>query len=107
MRLFRAERHAGWTIALALILLVAQQGAQTHAYTHLNFSPDSFLHHSHAAPCAECSTFAPLLAAIGSAPYALAAALLDQSSVCSDPARVGQRAQLCRAYRSRAPPIQS
>ena len=42
------------------IVVVAQLGAQTHAYTHLASAPDSTQHRAHAVPCSECSTFAPL-----------------------------------------------
>jgi hypothetical protein len=97
----------GWTIALALIVLIAQLGAQTHAYTHLTSTPDSTAHHTHPAPCVQCSTFAPLLTAVNSASYAAVVAVLDQSSVCSRLTVVVQGTAVGRAYRSRAPPIQS
>ena len=107
MRLFRAKRHAGWTVALALIVLIAQLGAQAHAYTHLATAPDSTQHHAHPAPCVECSTFAPLLTAVSSVSYAAVAAVVDQSSVCSHQTVAVHHAAICRAYRSRAPPTQS
>jgi len=92
---------------LALIVLVAQLGAQTHAYTHLASAPDSTQHRAHTVPCSECSTFAPLLTAVSSPSYAAAPAVIDQSSVCPNLTVALQRAAICRAYRSRAPPLQS
>jgi hypothetical protein len=107
LRLFRAKRPAGWTIALALLVLIAQLGAQMHAYTHLAPAPDSFQHRAHPAPCLECSSFAPLLTAVSSVAYATAAAVLDHSSEDCKLAVAAHSAAICRAYRSRAPPAQS
>ena len=94
-------------MALALIVLIAQLGAQTHACTHLATAPDGSQHRVHPVPCAECSTFAPLLAAVSSATYAAVSAVADHSNVCSNLTVVAHRAASCRAYRSRAPPLQS
>jgi hypothetical protein len=94
-------------VALALIVLIAQLGAQAHAYTHLAAAPDRTQHHAHPAPCVECSTFAPLLTAVSSVSYAVVPSLLDQSKICSRLTVAVHRAAICSAYRSRAPPIQS
>ena len=52
---------------LALALLVAQFGAEAHAYSHLAKDPDS-------APnslqgCTKCLSFAPVTMAVGGTPY--------------------------------------
>ena len=107
MRLFGLKRRAGWTVALALIVLVAQLGAQAHAYSHLATAPDNTQHHSHAVPCAECSTFAPLLAAVSNASYAVPPPVLDHEGVSALLTIAVSHAAICRAYRSRAPPAQS
>ena len=107
MRVFRAKQHAGLTVALALIVLVAQLGAQAHAYSHLASVPDSTQHHAHPAPCIQCSTFAPLLTAVSSVSHAVVPDLVDQSKMSSRLTVVVHNAAICPAYRSRAPPIQS
>jgi hypothetical protein len=107
LRLFRAKRPAGWTVALALIVLIAQLAAQAHAYTHLATGSDTAQHHSHPAPCIQCSTFAPLLTAVSSTTYAAVPGALGQDEDCSRPMAVMHHAEIFRAYRSRAPPIQS
>jgi hypothetical protein len=95
------------TFALALIVLIAQLGAQAHAYSHLASVPDGAAHHTRTVPCAECSTFAPLLTAVSNASYVFAPAVLGQGGICL-PVSVGVlRTAACRAYRSRAPPLQS
>lgn len=97
----RARRHATW--AMALVLLCAQLGAQAHAYSHLA-SADGKQHHFRTLPCLECNSFAPLLTLAGglAAPPALAVA--NPPTVDVPPAIANQPAQVCRAYRSRAPP---
>ena len=107
MTLMRAQRHAGFSLTLALIILVAQLGAQAHAYTHLAGRPDSIQRHSLPAPCAECSAFAPLLAAVSNVSYPLVLAVVNPARVCSPWATGFRHAAACTAYRSRAPPLQS
>jgi hypothetical protein len=107
LRVFRAKPHAGWTFALALIVLIAQLGAQAHAYTHMASAPDTAQHHVHPAPCVECSTFAPLLAAVSSTSYAAVPGGVCQDRVCLCLTVVIHDAQVFRANRSRAPPLQS
>ena len=92
---------------MALIVLIAQLGAQAHAYTHLASAPDTAQHHAHPAPCVECSTFAPLLTAVSSVSYAAVPGAVGQDRVCSRLKVVIHHTEICRAYRSRAPPIQS
>jgi len=105
--LIRSRRHAGWTFALALIVLVAQLGAQAHAYSHLVPPPDTAAHHLHPAPCLECSSFAPLLTLAGGFGNPAVLALADPATVYARPVLAGPRAAPCSAYRSRAPPLRS
>ena len=93
-------------MALALIVLFAQLGAQTHAYTHLASSPATTQHRVHTLPCAECSTFAPLLTTVSSTSYAAVTEVTDRSGVFPHLTIAVHRAAICRAYRSRAPPLQ-
>jgi len=105
--LIRSRRHAGWTFALALIVLIAQLGAQAHAYSHLVPIPDTAAHHLHPAPCVQCSSFAPLLTLAGGFGNLAALAIADPATVYARPVVAARRAAFCRAYRSRAPPIRS
>jgi hypothetical protein len=105
--LIRSRRHAGWIFALALIVLAAQLGAQAHAYSHLVPVPDAAAHHLHPAPCLQCSSLAPLLTLAGGFGYPLVLAVADPATVGAHPEIAALRAALCRAYRSRAPPIRS
>jgi hypothetical protein len=105
--LIRNRRHAGRTFALALVVLVAQLGAQAHAYSHLVPLPDAAAHHLHPAPCLECSSFAPLLTLAGGFGNPAVLALADPATAYARPVLAAPRAAPCRAYRSRAPPIRS
>ena len=105
--MIRSKRHAGWTFALALIVLVAQLGAQAHAYSHLVPPPDAAAHHLHPAPCLQCSSFAPLLTLAGGFGNPAVLAIADPATVYARPVVAVRRAAPCRAYRSRAPPIRS
>ena len=105
--MIRNRRHAGWTFALALIVLVAQLGAQAHAYSHLIPAPDATAHHLHPAPCVQCSSFAPLLTLAGGYGNPAVLAITDPATVYARPVLAAARAARCRAYRSRAPPIRS
>lgn len=103
----RPQRHACPSLLLALIVLVAQFGAQAHAYTHLAKSPDTLQRGAHPAPCVECSAFAPLLAAVSGVSYPAVATVVEPPAVAASLATGIHRAAPCTAYRSRAPPAQS
>ena len=105
--MIRSRRHAGWTFALTLIVLVAQLGAQAHAYSHLFPVPDAAAHHLHPAPCVQCSSFAPLQTLAGGFGNPAELALTDPATVYARPVFAARRSAACRAYRSRAPPIRS
>jgi hypothetical protein len=106
LTLFRVKRRTGWTVALAFVVLLAQFGAQAHAYSHLASAPDNAQHHAHAVPCAECSTFAPLLAAVSNSSYAVPPPALNHEGVSALLTVAVTHAAVCQAYRSRAPPTQ-
>ena len=101
----RPRRHATW--AMALVLLCAQLGAQAHAYSHLSSVADGKAHHFRTLPCLECSSCAPLLTLAGglSSPPILPVA--DRATVSPAPPIASRTAAICRAYRSRAPPVLS
>lgn len=107
-RSLRTVRHYPklWML-LALVMLLAQWGAQAHAYSHLATAPNSSQHHARPVPCDECSNFAPLLTAVNSVSCATEPAVIDHSCVCSHQTDLVHHAAICRAYRSRAPPIRS
>jgi hypothetical protein len=89
----------------AIALLVAQFGAQAHAYTHLRLGADTTDQlDSHGRLCTDCLSFAPLQAKAGghSLPVVFApqgVEVAPASAVVSLAARV-----FTPAFRSRAPP---
>jgi hypothetical protein len=103
----RPQRHACLSLLLALIVLVAQFGAQAHAYTHLAKSPDPLQRGAHPALCVECGAYAPLLAAVTGVSYPAIATVVEPPSIAAILAAGIHRAAPCTAYRSRAPPAQS
>ena len=105
--MLRTERHAGWSIVLALIVLIAQLGAQAHAYVHLASATDPSQLHARPAPCIECNAFAPLLAAVSGVSFPAVPAVVDRATVSPRFALLMRHAAHCSAYRSRAPPIRS
>ncbi|MDE2219025.1 MAG: hypothetical protein KGL25_14645 [Gammaproteobacteria bacterium] len=100
----RSRRHASLSTFLALIMLVAQFGAQAHAYTHLAKQPDTVERRGHPAPCVECSAFAPLLAAVSGDSYPTIAAVVEPPAIAATLAAGIRAVAACTAYRSRAPP---
>jgi hypothetical protein len=103
----RPQRHARLSLFLALIVLIAQFGAQAHAYTHLSKNTDTAQSSAHRAPCVECSAFAPLLAAVSGVSYPTVAAVVEPPAIAASLAAGIHRAAPCTAYRSRAPPAPS
>lgn len=102
----RPQRHAGFSLILALIVLLAQLGAQAHAYSHLAKAPDPVQRHAHPAPCVECSAFAPLLAAVSGVSYPVVAAAIEPPTLGVTFTAGFHRAAVHPAYRSRTPPSQ-
>ncbi len=89
-------------VVVAAALILAQWGAQQHAYSHDGEATAN--QHFHAKGCPQCPSFAPVLTAAGSS--ALFAAIdwapirLDESSLPVAPHEV----RIALAFRSRAPP---
>ena len=92
---------------MALVLLCAQLGAQAHAYSHLASAADGTQHHFRTLPCLECNSFAPLLTLAGGLAPPPALAVADHATVSAPTAIASLPAAICRAYRSRAPPVLS
>jgi len=103
----RSQRHAGLSFVLALIVAIAQLGAQAHAYSHLARSSDPAQGSAHRAPCVECSAFAPLLAAVSGSSYPAIVANVEPVTIVVAHAAGVRGAAICSAYRSRAPPAPS
>jgi len=103
----RSRRNACLSLLVALIVLVAQLGAQAHAYTHLATGTNPTQNSAHRAPCVECSAFAPLLAAVSGVSYPTIAAVVEPPAIAATLAAGIHRTASCTAYRSRAPPAQS
>ena len=90
---------------LALLLLLAQFGAQLHAVAHSGAQTDPpGVPGHHTQLCGECASFAPLLALQGgpiALPGIVPAAVADIAATAAiEPGAV----PLLRAFRSRAPP---
>lgn len=87
---------------LSIALLVAQFGAQAHAYSHL--SPDRDGIPSTTQSCATCLSFAPVTGAVGASAATVAAdaCLLGDLPRTADTSFANQSAP--SSYQSRAPP---
>jgi hypothetical protein len=90
---------------MALALLVAQLGAQAHAYSHIradSHATDQL--YDHGSVCADCVAFAPLLAAAGGA--GLLPFLAPQGVLAAPGAAIPTLSARTPtpAFRSRAPP---
>jgi hypothetical protein len=103
--LTRDRRKLGVHLILALALLVAQSGAQAHAYSHLKSGPNPADRAGTSTQlCAECLSFAPLLSAAGASNASFAALTVKVVTLVFTNA--APRVEACRhyAFRSRAPP---
>jgi hypothetical protein len=102
----RNRRTPAICLLQALILVIAQLGAQAHAYSHLTGARGSAgePQRSHVLACSECVAFAPLLAAAGGATVPLLRLSERASSVTPAVAFLPPRVGAVTAYRSRAPP---
>ncbi len=97
----RALTRVMW--ALGMLLLLAQWGAQAHAYSHDRAPASALVKHTNDS-CAECPNFAPLLAGAASSHMALTAALPCCCVPRDDGAPLPHDSFLVLAFRSRAPP---
>ena len=102
----RVSRFRALCQLQALILVIAQLGAQAHAYSHLSATRDANgeLQRIHTLACSECVAFAPLLAAAGGSAAPLLHLPAPAATVTAFAAQPPPRAAALTAYRSRAPP---
>lgn len=105
-QLMRLSRSPVLCALQALILVIAQLGAQAHAYSHLTASRDANgePQRIHALACSECVAFAPLLATAGGSAVPLLHLPAHTSTVIAIDGQLQPLAATCTAYRSRAPP---
>jgi hypothetical protein len=92
-------------LIMALALLCAQFAAQAHSYSHLQSGTDTtFRLDAKGRLCADCLSFAPLLAAAGSAalPAVIALQGVDPVPAGLVHSLISQR--FPASFRSRAPP---
>jgi hypothetical protein len=103
----RLNKKTNLRIALmmAMALLIAQFGAQAHAYSHLHAASGATEQlDSHGKLCSECLSFAPLLATAGSPSHLFAIAPQGVSAAPDvTVASLITRSPL-PAFQSRAPP---
>lgn len=94
------------TLALALLFGFGQQGAVTHAFSHL---ADAQQHDRqqdkshHSSTCDKCVVYAELGSAIGSTPFALSA--IPRTFQPHPAPALRSRSVLYRPYSARAPPV--
>jgi hypothetical protein len=92
-------------LMMAMALLIAQFGAQAHAYSHIHAGtsyPEQ--QSSHGTLCTDCLSFAPLLTAAGGS---AALPVLEPQGVGAAPSATVASLfphPFANAYRSRAPP---
>jgi hypothetical protein len=94
---------------LALSLVIAQLGAQAHAYSHLGDARGAGgaggdPQRTHALLCSDCLSFAPLLATAGGNATPLLHLPSRTPDLIAAAALLPPRACTLTAYRSRAPP---
>ena len=108
-RQMRLSRYRALCKLQALILVIAQLGAQAHAYSHLTIARDANgePQRIHALACSECVAFAPLLAVAGGSAVPLLHLPARASTLIAFDAQLQARASTHSAHRSRAPPARS
>jgi len=92
-------------LMMAMALLMAQFGAQAHAYSHLHFGSSTTEQlDAHGKLCSQCLSFAPLLSAAGTPSHLFAIA--PQGVIAAPSVAVASLICLSPtpAFRSRAPP---
>jgi hypothetical protein len=90
-------------VVMLAALVLAQWGAQSHAYSHINSEsqPDR---QSHVSSCPQCPSFAPVLAVSGSPPLFSAVLWAPVHGSESDLPAALLDLPIALAFRSRAPP---
>lgn len=105
MKRFSAKLSLRIALMTAMALLIAQFGAEAHAYSHLHFgSGTSEPLDSHGRLCSECLSFAPLLSTAGSPTHALVMAPQGVVAAPDDAIASLISSSPTHAFRSRAPP---
>ncbi|HZF26801.1 MAG TPA: hypothetical protein VEZ88_11115 [Steroidobacteraceae bacterium] len=104
--LMRRPRSLVAHALLALMLLLGQIAAQTHAYNHLRLTGgDPATPTGQHTPCSECLSFAPLLSATHSSHGAADFQFEDVSAkVTVDSVSLTSRST-SHSFQSRAPPV--
>jgi hypothetical protein len=100
----RRPRSLAAHVLLALMLLLGQIAAQTHAYTHLRLTGDPAAPGQH-TPCSECLSFAPLVSATHSSHGVPEFQFEDvRTKVDADSVSLISR-RTSHSFQSRAPPV--
>lgn len=99
--LIPARKNASLSIALAFIVLIAQLGAQAHAYTHQSPAGNG----THPVGCADCNAHAPLLVSLSGSPSLTLPATVCLVVFLPRVALTFRDTACAAAYRSRAPPV--
>lgn len=91
-------------VVMVAALMLAQWGAQHHAYSHDRDPTPSPGQHSHLKPCPQCPSFAPILTVAGGSVLfsAIHWAPIHLGELCL-PAAILE-VPITLAFRSRAPP---
>lgn len=102
MLILSRNRHRLIARLLPLVLLVAQLGAQVHAYSHVGTNPDGIP--NSVQTCGTCHSFSPLTTAVGTAHVAVPVNPCDADH--GIPATVASAAAHSprSSHQSRAPP---
>jgi hypothetical protein len=100
---YRKSFMARVAVVMLVALVLAQWGAQSHAYSHVNSESQSD-RQSHVNSCPHCPSFAPVLAVAGNPPLFAASLSAPVHGSKSDlPAKLLD-VPIALAFRSRAPP---
>jgi hypothetical protein len=92
-------------LLMALALLIAQFGAEAHAYSHLRADSHAAQQKDfHTGQCFDCLSFAPLLASAGGPSHALIVAAQGVEAAADTTVPALATATPTHAFQSRAPP---
>jgi hypothetical protein len=105
---YRCAKITWRTVCSLLALLVmAQLGAQAHAYSHVHDLAPSHPKHAHSKPCSECASFSALLTGhAGTASPAIAPPALPPSYE-ADGLTAAPESRLILGFHSRGPPTRT
>jgi len=100
---YRKSFMARVAVVMLAALVLAQWGAQSHAYSHVNSESRSD-RHSHVGTCPHCPNFAPVLAVAGNPLLFSATFWAPVHGSESDLPAALLDVPIALAFRSRAPP---